>query len=113
MLATNRAAKLSEDHLRDLKCRLGRFSAAFQTNIAGVSSSMLQAWLDGMEVSGRTKQNYVRVIGALFRFGIARRYLARDAIEEVDSVQQAKADNNQIETFCFRSCISRGSRLKS
>jgi integrase len=85
--------------LRDLKCRLGRFSAAFQTNIAGVSSSMLQAWLDGMEVSGRTKQNYVRVIGALFRFGIARRYLAKDAIEEVDAVQQAKADNNEIEIF--------------
>jgi hypothetical protein len=52
-----------------------------------------------MEVSGRTKQNYMRVIGALFRFGSARRYLPKDAIEEVEAVQQAKADNSEIEIF--------------
>ena len=99
MVATKRAAKLSEVHLRDLDSRLGRFADAFQMNIGGVSSSMLQAWLDAMKASGRTKQNYVRVIGALFRFASAHRYLAKDAIEEVEAVQQAKADNDEIEIF--------------
>jgi len=60
---------------------------------------MLQAWLDAMEASGRTKQNYMRVIGTLFRFGSARRYLPKDAIEEVKAVRQAKADNSEIEIF--------------
>ena len=99
MLATKRAAKLSEVHLKDLKSRLDRFAEDFKMPIGGVSSSMLQTWLDGMEVSGRTKQNYMRVIGALFRFGSARRYLPKDAIEEVEAVQQAKADNSEIEIF--------------
>jgi integrase len=99
MLATKRAAKLSEVHLRDLDSRLGRFADAFQMNIGGVSSTMLQAWLDAMKASGRTKQNYVRAIGSLFRFGSARRYLPKDAIEEVEAIQQAKADNGEIEIF--------------
>jgi integrase len=99
MLATKRAAKLSEVHLRDLDSRLGRFADAFQMNIGGVSSSMLQAWLDAMKASGRTKQNYVRAISSLFRFASARRYLPKDAIEEVEAVQQAKADNSAIEIF--------------
>jgi integrase len=99
MLATKRAAKLSEVHLKDLRSRLDRFAEDFKMPIGGVSSSMLQTWLDGMEVSGRTKQNYMRVIGALFRFGSARRYLPKDAIEEVKAVRQAKADNSEIEIF--------------
>jgi integrase len=99
MLATKRAAKLSEVHLRDLDSRLGRFADAFAMNIGGVSSSMLQAWLDAMKASGRTKQNYVRAIGSLFRFGSARRYLPKDSIEEIEAVQQAKADNSEIEIF--------------
>jgi integrase len=99
MLATKRAAKLSEVHIRDLDSRLGRFADAFQMNISGVSSSMLQAWLDSMKASGRTKQNYVRAIGSLFRFGSARRYLPKDSIEEVEAIQQAKADNSEIQIF--------------
>jgi len=46
MPATKRAAKLSEVHLTDLERRLGRFADAFQMNIGGLSSAMLQAWLD-------------------------------------------------------------------
>ena len=99
MLAVKRAAKLSEVHLSDLESRLNRFADAFQMDITGVSAAMLQAWLDGLSVSGRTKQNHLRVIGALFRFAISRRYLPKDAIEELDGIQQAKADNSLIEIF--------------
>ena len=52
MLATKRAAKLSEVHLKNLDCRLNRFADAFQLNIGGGSGTMLQTWLDGMKASG-------------------------------------------------------------
>jgi integrase len=38
-------------------------------------------------------------IAALFRFAIKRKYLPKDAIEEVEAVQQAKEDNGEPEIF--------------
>ena len=68
-------------------------------NIGGVSGVMLQTWLDSMERSGRTKRNYLAVVAALFRFAIRRKYLPKDALEEIEAVQQAKEDTGEIEIF--------------
>lgn len=99
MVAAKRAAKLSQVHIKDLESRLGRFADDFQLSIGGVSGQMPQAWLDGMEASGRTKRNYLMQIAALFRFAAKRKYLPKDAIEEVEAVQQAKEDNGEPEIF--------------
>ncbi len=99
LLAAKRTANLSAVHLKDLECRLKRFADAFQMNIAGVSGSLIQAWLDAMKGSGRTKRNYLRVIAALFRFAIKRKYLPKDALEEIEAVQQVKKDSCEIEIF--------------
>ena len=99
MLATKRTANLSAVHLKDLECRLNRFADALQMNIGGVSGTMIQTWLDAMKGSGRTKLNYLRVIASLFRFAIKRKYLPKDAFEEIEAVQQAKEDSGEIEIF--------------
>jgi integrase len=99
MLAAKLAAKLSDAHLKDLDSRLTRFADVFQLNIAGVSGTMLQTWLDGMKVSGRTKRNYLAIIAALFNFCIKRKYLPKDAFEEIEAVQQQKVDSGEIEIF--------------
>lgn len=99
LIAAKRAAKLSEVYLWDLEVRLKRFSNAFQMDIGNVSGTMLQTWLDNMEGSGRTKRNYLAVVAALFRFAIRRKYLPKDAMDEIEVVQQAKEDNGEIEIF--------------
>ncbi len=99
MLAAKRAANLSPVHLKDLDCRLHRIADAFRMNIGGVSGALIQAWLDAMKGSGRTKQNYLRVMAALFRFAVRRKYLPKDALEEIEAVQQVKEDNGEIEIF--------------
>ena len=99
MLAAKRAARLSEVHLKDLDCRLNRFADAFQLNIGGVSGTMLQTWLDSMKGSGRTKRNYLSVIATLFHFCIKRKYLPKEAVEEIEAVQQQKEDTGEIEIF--------------
>ncbi len=58
MISAKRLAKLSDVHIEDLEYRLGRFANDFQTNIGDVSGRTIQAWLDSMNASGRTKQNY-------------------------------------------------------
>jgi integrase len=99
MLAAKRTARLSEVHLKDLDCRLNRFAYAFKLHIAGVSGTMLQTWLDAMTASGRTKRNYLAVISALFNFCIKRKYLLKEAVEEIEAVQQQKVDIGEIEIF--------------
>jgi len=99
MLAAKRAANLSQVHLKDLECRLNRFADTLQMNISGVSGAMIQTWLDAMKGSGRTKVNYLRVIASLFRFAVKRKYLSKDALEEIEAVQQVKEDNGEIEIF--------------
>jgi integrase len=99
MLAVKRAANLSQVHLDDLESRLTRFVSSFQTVISSVSGVMIQAWLDALKVKGRTKQNYLRVIGALFRFAVSRKYLPKDAVDEIKAVQSPKEDNGEIEIF--------------
>ena len=99
MLAAKRAANLSDVHLKDLESRFGRFAATFCMNIGGVSGTMLQGWLDRMKGSGRTKKNNLQAVGALFRFAVKRKYLPKDAIEEIESIQQAKLEDQEIEIF--------------
>ena len=99
MIAAKRAAKLSKVHVKDLESRLGRFAADFQMDIGQVSRQMLQEWFDAMEALPRTKRNYLIQVAALFRFAVKRKYLAKDAIEEVESVQQEKEDTGEPEIF--------------
>jgi integrase len=99
MLAVKQAAKLSDAHLKDLESRLNRISDDFQMNIAAVSGVMIQTWLDKLAVKGRTKQNYLRVMGALFGFAIRRKYLPKDAADEIEAVQSPKEDNEEVEIF--------------
>jgi len=99
MLAVKQAAKLSDAHLKDLESRLKRISDDFQMNIGAVSGVMIQAWLDKLNVKGRTKQNYLRVMGALFGFAIRRKYLPKEAADEIEAVQSPKEDNSEVEIF--------------
>jgi integrase len=99
MLAAKRSAKLSDVHVEDLEYRLNRFAGDFQINIGDVSGRMIQAWLDGMEASGRTKQNYLRHVAALIRFAIKRKHLPKDALDEVEAVETPKQDVTEVEIF--------------
>jgi integrase len=97
LIAAKRSAKLSDVHIDDLEYRLARFARDFQMNIGSVSAKMIQAWLDGLNVSGRTKQNYLRHIATLVRFAIKWKYLPKDALDEIEAVETPKQDASEIE----------------
>jgi integrase len=82
-----------------LECRLNRFAGDFQVNIGNVSGRMIQAWLDAMKGSGRTKHNYLRHIAALMRFAVKRKYLPKDALDEIEAVETPKQDAVEVEIF--------------
>lgn len=99
MIEVKRMARLSDSHIKDLESRLGAFAEAFDMNIGDVSSAMLQVWIDRMNVSGRTKQNYMRSVAALLNFAVRRKWAPKEIASEIDAVQLPKAENEEIEIF--------------
>jgi integrase len=99
MLAVKRAANLSAAHVRDLEVRLGRFSDSFQINLCDLNGTMIEKWLDGMKISGRSKLNYLRVVATLFRFAIRRKYLPKESFGEIEAVQPPRVDNREVAIY--------------
>jgi integrase len=99
LLAVKRAAKVSDDHIINLQGRLNSFGAAFNVNISDVTAKEIQAWLDKLPVKGQTKRNYLKAVSALFSFGIRQKYLPKEAIDEVKSIEPPKEEPYEIEIF--------------
>lgn len=99
LAVAKRGANVSKVYLSDLESRLGRFANDFQMNIADVTGKMIQSWLDAMDLSGRTKQNYLASVQTLFRFAIRRKYLPKDALDEIEAVERPKEDAADVEIF--------------
>ena len=78
MLDVKTHAGVSEPYAKELRLRLGHFADAFAVPISTVSGKQIQDWLANRRVSGRTQNNYRRLISTLFKFAIRRGYLAKD-----------------------------------
>ncbi|HEV2330459.1 MAG TPA: site-specific integrase [Verrucomicrobiae bacterium] len=98
-LVAKRAAKVTDHHITNLEGRLGSFSTAFNMNIADIAAKEIQGWLDRLPVKGQTKRNYLKAVSALFAFGIRQKYLPKDAIDEVKSIEPPKEESYEIEIF--------------
>jgi hypothetical protein len=87
-----------EDYLKDMRLRLDRFADAFHCQIASITTPQIEGFLLGLKVSGRTQNNFRRLIGTLFRFAIKRGYLAKDhpGVTEVELATEVPPD---IEIF--------------
>jgi len=86
-------------YLKDLTGRLGRFADAFQMNIGQVTGPMMEKYLSSLDIARRTKMNHLRLIVGLFKFAVRRKYLAKDALDELDAVEKPEAELTEIEVF--------------
>lgn len=89
---------LSDTYLNHLRSDLGKFAKAFHTNISTVNGTAIDTWLRGLGVSPRTRNNLRNSVHCLFRYAIARKYLAKDH-DELDAVGRAKEEDGEIEIF--------------
>jgi len=55
--------------------------------------------LDELNVAGRTQQNHLRHITSLFRFAARKKYLPKDALDEIAAVEKPEAELTDIEIF--------------
>jgi integrase len=101
---------VSDVYLKDLKGRLGRFEKKFKGLISLVTEAEIATFLRELEnhdkknpgtlkpLSGKSRNNYRRAIGTLFKFAEARGFLPRGVVE-FKSVAMAREDHTDIEIF--------------
>jgi integrase len=91
-------AGVSPVYSKELRLRLGQFADAFQVPITTVTSQDIQSWLIKRGVSGRTQNNYRRLISTLFNFAIRRGYLPRGH-DVIYGVEKVRDSGGEIEIF--------------
>jgi len=98
LFKTKAADKLSPRYLKQLEYDLKRFTTRFEGRLDEVSGRDIDAWLRGLAVGPRTRNNLRGSIQALFNFAMGRKYLPKDH-DEMDAVPVAKDDGGAIEIF--------------
>ncbi len=110
LLAAKDRDGVSDVYLKDLKGRLGRFEKQFKGLICLVTEAEIETFLRELEnhdkknpgttkpLSGKSRNNYRRAIGTLFKFAEARGLLPRGVVE-FKSVAMAREDHTDIEIF--------------
>ena len=88
----------SDIYIKDLQGRLNHFANAFQVPIGSVTGAEIEEYLRALGRSGRTQNNYRRIIGTLLKFATRRGYLPKDH-SEMDAVEKADDDSGDIEIF--------------
>lgn len=89
---------MSPVYLKDLKNRLGRFETAVTGPIQEATVTVIEEFLRGLKLSGRSRNNYRRSIGTLLYFAEARGYLPRGD-GRIEQVAVAKEASGEIEVF--------------
>lgn len=92
---TNGRSKL---YLTDLKLRLDRFATSFKCPIHTVEPAEIQRFLNNLKVSGRTRNNFRRAIGTLFRFAKVRGYVPAHHTGILE-VERAEQQTGEVQVF--------------
>jgi len=96
MLIVKRKERASERHLADLRSRLSRFAADFQKECCNVTTPEIQYWLDDLELSNTSKNNYRTTIHSLFEFAVVRGHAYDNPVK---AIQSLKSDQLAIEIY--------------
>jgi integrase len=79
--ATKKQDGASKRYLQDLRNRLDTFAADFGSLKAGeILPSQIDDWLRGLKVAAQTRNNFRKVLHALFQFAVVRGYATENAV---------------------------------
>ncbi len=97
-LATKRRAKLNADYLRMMELRLAVFAKQFQCSLAQVTGAQLNAWLDDIGQSLKTRNNYLGDVRNLYAHAKRHKWISRE-FDELETVELPKAGPGKISPY--------------
>jgi len=92
-MASKRVEGVSFFHLEDRKYRLNKFATKFEGRIDQITAHQIEAWLNALEVSGRTRINYRNALLQLFRYVRGKRYLPGNEPTVIEDIPKAVASS--------------------
>lgn len=98
-LEAKKRAGLSDRYIAECQVVLKRFQKAFRCNIGGITTSDLQAYIDRLQFSPRSKNNHRQTIITLFSHARRRGYLDRDSKTEAEHIEVTKEPSLSIEFY--------------
>ncbi len=98
-LTSKRVEGVSFFHLEDRKYRMNKFAAAFPGPIDQITTHEIEVWLNGLGISGRTRNNYRNAVLQLFRYARGKRYLPRNEPTVVEDVASANRAEGAIQIY--------------
>ncbi|MEM7602570.1 MAG: hypothetical protein AAF357_14285 [Verrucomicrobiota bacterium] len=90
------ADKKSKRHVEDARARLHRLSEALDGPIDEIHQRELQSWLNQLEVSGRTKNNYRGHVVSLFKYARGHGYLPTGLPTAAEGLSRAREESGDI-----------------
>ena len=99
MIAAKKADAMGPRYLSDLESRLGRFARECPGQLSEFTTKELQAWLNGLGVGSRGRNNYRALLIALFNFAKHVGYLPKNQPTEADALTKAKEAESVIGIF--------------
>ncbi len=97
-LVATKVTTRTENTVSDLRNRLGIFAKAFACNIASVTTTDVQRWLDGLKVTDRTRLNYRLKVSQLFTFAERRGYIPKHG-NPVDHTERPEPQNSEVTIY--------------
>lgn len=94
----SKEGKRTENTISDLRNRLDTFAKAFNVDIASVTTSDVQGWLDGLKVAERTRLNYRLKVSQLFTFAARRNYIPKRSNPVADTERPDPAEG-EVTTY--------------
>jgi integrase len=98
-IAAKKQDGMSLRYLSDCRSRMGRLGEDVRENIADIDTAALDVWLRGLDVKGRSRNNYRGLLLTLFRFARARGYLPKGEATAADELPKAKEKSGATGIF--------------
>lgn len=96
-IATKKGSGKSVRYVQDLRARCTAFAKEFgDRTLAEISVTHVERWLEGLEVSPVTRNNFRRALSAFFSWGRKRGYCSDNPVQHVE---KAKEVRERVEIF--------------
>jgi integrase len=93
VLASKKAAQLSQTHIKHLGWSLKKFAADFsKSNVNEIQQPQIEKWLNGKSYSHQTRLNYLRDLTLLFNFAITQGWTATNPAAAIQKSRRVDAD---------------------
>ncbi len=92
-------AGMSARYITECRLVLKKFQDAFRCNIATITTSDLQAYIDRLKLAARSKNNHRQTLVALFSHARRRCYLDRDKKTEAEHLEAAREPSLKIDFY--------------